>query len=195
MGKQGGTPEKIGLSGTLVFSKVFPQTSDVATDWRAAARAAEVRMSQLGLTQAQLAERAQVDVSTVSTFLNGHHRPQARTRAKIEAALEWPSGTLVDVAGGGRPPGREQKPGADPVEAQIRSIPHLLDEDRELFLRVYRTRRDEQTARRLADLEQLLEASLRSVSDPEVRETIADQFRQQIEQLKLAGYSGPPRGI
>lgn len=148
-------------------------------------------MGQLGLTQLQLAQRAGVDVSTLSTFFNGHHWPQARTRAKLEAALDWPVGTLQEIAAGGKPPGETKRTGADPVEAQILAIPHLLDQDRELFLRVYRTRRDEHTVRRLADLEQLLESSMEHVRDPEVRDTIAGQFRQQIAQLKLAGYEDP----
>lgn len=148
-------------------------------------------MSQLGLTQEQLAERAQVHVSTLSTFFNGHHWPQARTRAKLEAALQWPVGTLQEISAGAKPPGEPKPTDADPIEAQILAIPHLLDQDRELFLRVYKTRRDEHTARRLDDLEELLASSLKHVSDPEVRATIADQFRRQIEQLKRAGYEKP----
>lgn len=148
-------------------------------------------MGQLGLTQLQLAERARLDPTTISTFFNGHHWPQARTRAKLEAALEWPVGTLADIAAGGKPPGDPKPTDADPVEAQILAIPHLLDQDRDLFLRVYKTRRDEHTARRLKELEQLLAASLEHVSDPQVRETIAEQFRAQISQLKRAGYDTP----
>lgn len=148
-------------------------------------------MGQLGLTQLQLAERAQVDVTTVSTFFNGHHWPQARTRAKLEAALGWPVGTLADLAAGGQVPGAPQTADADPVEAQIGAIPHLLDDDRELFLRVYKTRRDEHTARRLADLEALLAGAHNHVTDSDVRETIADQFREQIARLKRAGYETP----
>lgn len=148
-------------------------------------------MGRLGLTQSQLAERAHLDPTTISTFFNGHHWPQARTRAKLEAALEWPVGALGEVAGGRKPPSESQPTDADPIEAQILAIPHLLDQDRELFLRVYQTRRDEHTARRLKELEQLLASSLEHVSDPEVRDTIAGQFRAQIAQLKQAGYDTP----
>ena len=139
----------------------------------------------------QLAERAHLDPTTISTFFNGHHWPQARTRAKLEAALEWPVGTLGEIASGAKPPAGPRPTDADPVEAQIAAIPHLLYEDREIFLRVYRTRRDEHTARRLEDLQQLLDASIKQVRDPEVRDTIAGQFRSQIEQLKRAGYDFP----
>lgn len=106
----------------------------------------------------------------------------------MEAALGWPVGTLQEIAAGARPPSGARKTDADPVEAQILAIPHLLDQDRELFLRVYKTRRDEHTGRRLSELEKLLSASLEHVSDPEVRDTIASQFERQIEQLKRAGY-------
>lgn len=189
MGKQGEISENLGVYGTIAFPIDFPQTSHVSTNGRrTAARAAEVQMGRLGLTQLQLAQRAQVDVSTLSTFFNGHHWPQARTRAKLEAALDWPVGALQEIAAGSAPPRVAKSADADPVEAQILALPHLLDRDRELFLRVYKTRRDEHTARRLADLEQLLAASLDHVRDEAVRETIAGQFRQQIEQLKLAGY-------
>lgn len=191
MGKQGENSENFGQHWTLVFPMFFLQTSHVSDGRRTAARSAEVQMGQLGLTQAELAKRARVDLSTISTFFNGHHWPQARTRAKLEAALRWPIGTLGDIAAGRTPPGEPRPSDLDPVEAQIAAIPHLLESDRELFLRVYKTRRDEQTARRLQDLEGLLAASLTSVTDPEVRETIAEQFRQQIAQLKRAGYDTP----
>lgn len=148
-------------------------------------------MGRLGLTQSQLAERAHLDPTTISTFFNGHHWPQSRTRAKLEAALEWPLGTLGEIASGKKPPDESNPADADPIEAQILAIPHLLDQDRELFLRVYQTRRDEHTARRLKELEQLLTASVEHVSDPEVRDAIAGQFRQQIAQLKQAGYDTP----
>ena len=192
MGKQGDTLENYGVYGTIAFPIDFPQTSHVSTEGRrTAARAAEVQMGRLGLTQLQLAERAHLDPTTISTFFNGHHWPQARTRAKLEAALEWPVGALGEIAGGAKPPGGPRPTDADPVEAQIAAIPHLLDEDRELFLRVYKTRRDEHTARRLKDLQQLHDASIEHVRDPEVRDTIAGQFRAQIEQLKRAGYEHP----
>lgn len=145
-------------------------------------------MGKLGLTQLQLAERAHLDPTTISTFFNGHHWPQARTRAKLEAALEWPVGTLGEIAGGARAPTEAKATDADPIEAQIAAMPHLLDEDRELFLRVYKSRRDEHTARRLKDLETLLESSTKHVRDPDVRETITSQFREQIDRLKRAGY-------
>ena len=145
-------------------------------------------MGQLGLTQQQLAERARLDVTTISTFFNGHHWPQSRTRAKIEAALGWPVGALADVASGGEVPGAPPVADADPVEATIAAIPHLLEEDRELFLKVYRTRRDEHTARRLADLREMLERLRDSALDEEQQAVIAEGFERQIDQLRRAGY-------
>lgn len=150
-------------------------------------------MGELGLVQRSLAQRAGVDTKTVSNLLTKKHFPNARSRARIEAVL-WPTqppGTLARIAAGGPVPTDAPPKAADAGEEQIASIPYLLDEDREFFLRIYRTRRDEHTARRLGDLETLLAASIEHVSDPEVRDTIAGQFRRQIEQLKRAGYEEP----
>lgn len=150
-------------------------------------------MGEMGLVQRSLAQQAGVDTKTVNNLLTKKHFPNARNRARIEAVL-WPKeppGVLMRIASGGSIPTDAPPAPADSAESQIASIPHLLTEDRELFLRVYRTRRDEHTARRLADLEQLLEASLKNVADPAVREVIAGQFRAQIAQLKRAGYEEP----
>lgn len=157
----------------------------------AAADAARDRMGEMGLTQRSLAQQAGVDTKTVNNLLTKKHFPNARNRARIEAIL-WPTeppGALMRIATGGRVPTQPPPAQADEAESLIASIPHLLPEDRELFLRVYRTRRDEQTARRIKELEMLLEGSIKSVSDPEVREEIAAQFRAQIIQLRTAGYA------
>lgn len=156
----------------------------------AAANAARDRMGEMGLVQRSLAQQAGVDTKTVNNLLTKKHFPNARNRARIEAVL-WPTeppGVLMRIASGGGVPTEAPPPPADSAESLIASIPHLLAEDRELFLRVYRTRRDEQTARRLAELEHLLKASTESIQDPEVRDTIAAQFREQIDRLKRAGY-------
>lgn len=134
-----------------------------------------------------------MDTKTVNNLLTMKHFPNARNRARIEAVL-WPSeppGVLMRIANGGPAPAEKPVGVADEVEQTIRSLPHLLPADRELFLRVYRIRRDEQTARRIAELDRLLAASIEHVEDPEVRETITEQFRNQIAQLKQAGYDTP----
>lgn len=70
----------------------------------AAVQAAEIRMSELGLTQEALAAEAGVDPTTVNAFLKGRNWPQPRTRAKLEVALKWNVGTLSGIAGGDEPP-------------------------------------------------------------------------------------------
>jgi transcriptional regulator with XRE-family HTH domain len=150
-------------------------------------------MGEMGLVQRSLAQQAGVDTKTVNNLLTKKHFPNARNRARIESIL-WPTeppGVLMRIATGGAVPTDAPPPPADKAESLIVSIPHLLPEDRELFLRVYRARRDERTARRLAELETLLQAATKSIEDPEVRETIASQFRDQIARLKRAGYETP----
>jgi transcriptional regulator with XRE-family HTH domain len=58
-------------------------------------------MGELGMTAKTLANAAEVDPGTVSDLLAGKRWPQAKSRAKIERALEWPAGTLADIAAGG----------------------------------------------------------------------------------------------
>ena len=150
--------------------------------------AVQTRMDELGLVQRSLASKAGVDTGTVSNLLTGKTWPQVRSRARIEAALNWPIGTLAQIRAGGSPPPEDPTPdGTDPVEDTIRDIPHLLAEDIDLFIGVYRIRRDEHTKRRLADLEEM-KAGLGYIEDPEVRATIEHQFQQQIDVLRRAGY-------
>ena len=70
----------------------------------AAIHAAETAMSELGWTQAQLADQARLNVRVINSFMNGRNWPQARTRAQIETALKWPVGTLAKIAMGEEPP-------------------------------------------------------------------------------------------
>lgn len=154
----------------------------------AAIEAAQARMDELELTQRDVAARAGVDLKTVNNFLTAKTWPRAMQRGRIEAALEWPNGTLQQIARGGSPPGQVRQ-GDDPNEEIIRSLPHLLPEDRDLFLDVYRTRRDEHTARRLKEYERLQANVKKSIQDPEVRERVAANFTVEIEKLRRAGYS------
>lgn len=148
-------------------------------------------MGELGLTQRSLAQKAGVDPKTINNFLKHYHFPNVRNRGRIEAVL-WPQeppGALSRVAGGGLAPGdRSAASTADPAEVQISALPHLLEDDRQLFLRVYRNRRDQRTAERLAELETFRERSLKGLSDPEVRAHISETFREQIAEIKRRGY-------
>lgn len=55
-------------------------------------------MAALHLNAADVARIAAVDAGTVSDFLRGKRWPTTRTRARIEAALQWPPGRLEQLA-------------------------------------------------------------------------------------------------
>jgi transcriptional regulator with XRE-family HTH domain len=172
----------------LQSSHEFLQTADV-TYKQAAIDAAKNRMDELvpPLTQRDLAAKAGVDLKTVSNFLTGKTWPRALQRGRIEAALDWPNGTLAAIAAGGPIPGGPQT-GEDPNEETLRTLPYLLPEDRDLFVEVYRVRRDQHTARRLQEYERLRESVMESTADPEVRDRIAANFETEMEKLRRAGY-------
>ncbi|WP_067482590.1 helix-turn-helix domain-containing protein [Actinomadura hibisca] len=77
------------------------------------------RRGSLGLTQERLAERAGVTVKTIYNLETGERWPQARTRAAVEAALQWRAGDLVRV-GEGREPA-----GAAPLGEALRELEEL----------------------------------------------------------------------
>lgn len=55
-------------------------------------------------SQRELAERAGVVVSTVGLLERGRTFPNRATARKLEQALQWPIGTLVEIRRGGQPP-------------------------------------------------------------------------------------------
>lgn len=149
-------------------------------------------MEELGLTQRSLASEARVDPGTVNGLLRPTNKrwPYPGTRAKIEAVLwPWePPGALARIRAGGTVPSAPPPPASDPVEETIRDLPHLLETDVDLFLSVYRTRRNGHTAKRLEDLEAMLARLEDTVADDEVRATIASQIQEQIDALRRTGY-------
>jgi transcriptional regulator with XRE-family HTH domain len=80
------------------------QTGVMSTGRQAAIAAAESRMGELGLTQAELAERARVPIKMINRFLNGQNWPQVRNRAQISVALWGDAGVLNRIASGEEPP-------------------------------------------------------------------------------------------
>ena len=52
---------------------------------------------------AQLARQAGVDPKTVASLEHGERWPRDRSRAFIEAALQWRAGSLDDMRAGGEP--------------------------------------------------------------------------------------------
>lgn len=71
-------------------------SEDVA--WREVGHAVANRRNHLGMaTQADLAERAGVHHNTISRLELGQLRRQGRKWAAIEAALDWPTGKLMNM--------------------------------------------------------------------------------------------------
>lgn len=50
------------------------------------------------MTQTEFARRAGVDPKTLRALESGERWPHAKTRLAIEQALEWPAGTIADLA-------------------------------------------------------------------------------------------------
>lgn len=71
---------------------------------RRAAAELQARMATKRLSAAGLAKAAAVDPGTISDFLSGARWPQAVTRAKLEAVLDWPTGTIAEIADGAPAP-------------------------------------------------------------------------------------------
>lgn len=65
-----------------------------------AARAIRERLEALGMTEPDLIRAAPVDADTLRTIRRGVRTPNGRTRAKLEAALDWPEGTLFSLLKG-----------------------------------------------------------------------------------------------
>lgn len=72
-------------------------------DRQRAARYVAARRAALGLTQDELAERAEIDPKTVWNLERGERWPRTGTRSKLEAALGWDEGDIHLVAEGGFP--------------------------------------------------------------------------------------------
>jgi transcriptional regulator with XRE-family HTH domain len=95
-------------------------------DIRAAGAAVAAAAGELGWSQTQLAQRAEVDSGTLGDFLAGRRWPRNTTQAKVERALGWPSGTIAQIATGGTAPVVKPTPHDVPVGSGV--DPALLTE-------------------------------------------------------------------
>lgn len=82
------------------------------------ARYVAARRGSLGLSQEQLATKAGVDIKTLWNLETGDRWPQAKTRARIEAALGWDEGDILRLNRGLPLAGEEESELAD-LEAAI----------------------------------------------------------------------------
>ncbi|MBE9375589.1 helix-turn-helix domain-containing protein [Saccharopolyspora sp. HNM0983] len=74
---------------------------DQDLDWRTVGRTVTARMKELGLRQRDVADKADVGLSTVQELANGKVRERnPKTLMAISNALEWPSGKIAAIARG-----------------------------------------------------------------------------------------------
>jgi transcriptional regulator with XRE-family HTH domain len=74
---------------------------DTSARARRLGRLIRIRRDELGLSQAQLAERAKIHVNTMSRLESGATRQrQSGTWSKLEAVLEWPQDFIADFLAG-----------------------------------------------------------------------------------------------
>lgn len=151
---------------------------------QAAGRAVRMKRGEKQFTQQELADLSGTSRRAIQDFEAGKRWPRADNLGNLEHALGWERGYLSEYAADVDAKGQN---GDDVGEQQIMELPYLLDSDRELFLRVYRNRRDDDAALRLRELERLRD-SAKSHPDPEVAAHISAEFDRQIQDLRRRGY-------
>lgn len=100
-------------------------------DRERAAAYVQVRRGQMGMTQADLAEAAEVDPKTINGLETGRSWPRPTTLAAIERVLRLEAGSLDAVARGGRAVVLDDSAGEHNVtdEADALLLDHLTDLD------------------------------------------------------------------
>jgi len=106
----------------------------VADNWAAVARAINQRIDELGMTQRELAERAQVSQAIVREIQQNkiQRRRNTKTLEALSSALDWHPEHLAAVLDGGEPPALHDSP-SDEVPARLTAIErHLRSITRQL---------------------------------------------------------------
>ena len=156
---------------------------------QAAGRELRRRRNDIQLTQEDLAENSGASRRAIQDFESGLRWPRETTLAPLEHALGWDRGYLSEYAA--RIDVQESEGPGDVGERQIQEMPYLLPADRELFLKVYRTRRDDDALLRLAELERNREGA-RTHPDAEVAAHLVAMIDRQIADLRARGYEALP---
>lgn len=156
---------------------------------RAAGRELRRRRNDIQLTQEDLAENSGASRRAIQDFESGLRWPRETTLGHLEHALGWDRGYLSEYAA--RVDAQESEEIGDVGEHQITEMPYLLEADRELFLKIYRTRRDDDAVLRLSELKRLREAA-RSHPDPEAAAHLTAAIDRQIADLRSRGYESVP---
>lgn len=83
----------------------------------------------MNLTQDEFATRADVSVSTLHDIEQAvGRRTRQSTLAKIEAALDWPAGSIAAIAQGGAAPLSQADTVVSRLDALERQVAHLQDQ-------------------------------------------------------------------
>lgn len=106
----------------------------------AARRAAQAEMAMRGWNYVDLRQAAGIDAGTVADFLSGDRWPKLRTQGRIEAAFDWPPGTLTAIADGQPAPSRPNDPhsGLSPAEQGIMKLRNISEVERQVLLALLR---------------------------------------------------------
>lgn len=141
------------------------------------------------MTQEELAENSGASRRAIQDFEAGLRWPRESTLGNLEHALGWDRGYLSEYAA--RIDAQNTEAQGDVGEQQIMEMPYLLPADRELFLKVYRTRRDDDAVLRLAELERNREGA-RTHPDKDVAAHLVAMIDRQIQDLRSRGYEAVP---
>jgi transcriptional regulator with XRE-family HTH domain len=113
----------------------------MARDWDAVAAAIQARMSDLDMTQSELAQRAGVALMTVRELQHNlkPRRRNPRTLATVSEALGWPPDQLATILGGAEPADPDE---GDPIMTELEAIKGQLTSITERLAAVERQQAD-----------------------------------------------------
>jgi transcriptional regulator with XRE-family HTH domain len=116
-------------------------------DWNPHQLGEFIRMQRqlADLSLRRMADLTQVSNAYLSQVERGLHQPSLRVLRAIADALNVSADTLLAQAGMHESAAADDEPPPD-TEAAIRRDPHLLPEDREALIRVYRSLKQEPPA-------------------------------------------------
>lgn len=111
------------LEALRPYASVVPEPRQDGDDWDAVAKAVNDRLSDMRMTQMDVASRAQVSLTTVRELQHNSNprkrRPQ--TLSTISEALGWPSAYLAEVLAG-RTPAAHADELSDPVLTSLKAL-------------------------------------------------------------------------
>lgn len=138
---------------------------------RRASKAVAAWLSKHERNNAWLARQTELDLGTIGDFLNGLRWPKPKTRGRIEKALDWAAGTLLEIADGGPIPRQDGTVGGEgqgAAQAFVASVGERVDNgvsNEDLLREILRSRsasdrleaRQDELARALAALSERVE--------------------------------------